>query len=224
MRRSDEDLPNKERVEAVVIEEYGPLLYLITLMDDLLMVGKSIELMDWVQVEVSKLFQISEVEGCDYFLGMEIGRKSELRTLKLTQRKQIKDILERFMAWARLGFEKRCVRDEERLDIVKCPYSELVERLLYLTTCTRPNLYFTMRVLSRYMAEPTVEQEGTVDIKEDNQGALKLLKHSMASKRSKHIDIMHHFEREQVMRDEVKFEYCPIDKMLADFMTKVVPA
>lgn len=65
---------------------------------------------------------------------------------------------------------------------------------------------------------------GTVDIKGDNQGSLKLLKHSMASERSKHIDIMHHFERERVMRGEVKFEYCPTNKMLANFQTKVLPA
>jgi hypothetical protein len=36
---------------------------------------------------------------------------------------------------------------------------------------------------------------GQICIKEDNQGALKLLKHSMSTQRSKHIDVMHHFAR-----------------------------
>lgn len=51
-----------------------------------------------------------------------------------------------------MGAGERCVRDEEHLDTVKYPYSELVRRLLYLTTCTRPDLSFTVGVLSRYMA------------------------------------------------------------------------
>lgn len=69
---------------AAVTEEDDPLVYLIAWMDDLLMAGRSTELMDLVQVDLSKLFQISEVEGCDYLLGMEISRERELRTLKLT--------------------------------------------------------------------------------------------------------------------------------------------
>jgi hypothetical protein len=49
---------------------------------------------------------------------------------------------------------------------------------------------------------------GQICIKGDNQGALKLLKHSMSTQRSKHIDVMHHFARERFLRGEVSFEYC----------------
>jgi histidinol phosphatase-like PHP family hydrolase len=62
----------------------------------------------------------------------------------------------------------------------------------------------------------------TVDINCDNQAALSLLKHPIASARSKHIDILYHFARERVARKEVSFKYCSTDSMLADSLTKPV--
>ena len=54
----------------------------------------------------------------------------------------------------------------------------------------------------------------------DNQGAIKLLKHAIASLRSKHIDVLHHFVRERVARGEVEFAYCRSEEMAADCLTK----
>jgi hypothetical protein len=60
----------------------------------------------------------------------------------------------------------------------------------------------------------------TIEIKGDNQSALKLLRNPISSMRSKHIDIVHHFARERVMRKEVNFTYVSTDKMVADILTK----
>ena len=62
----------------------------------------------------------------------------------------------------------------------------------------------------------------TMQLYTDNQAALTLLKNPIASARSKHIDIIYHFARERVARKEVKFDYCPTAKMIADIMTKAL--
>jgi len=40
--------------------------------------------------------------------------------------------------------------------------------------------------------------------------------------RAKHIDIKHHFIREQVNNGIVKLEYCPTEEMVADIFTKAL--
>ncbi|WIA41017.1 hypothetical protein OEZ86_004655 [Tetradesmus obliquus] len=65
---------------------------------------------------------------------------------------------------------------------------------------------------------------GSINILADNQSAIKLLRNPISSLRSKHIDVIHHFARERVMRKEVTFSYVKTDDQLADIMTKALPA
>ena len=62
----------------------------------------------------------------------------------------------------------------------------------------------------------------TINIMADNQSAIKLLRNPISSLRSKHIDVIHHFARERVMRQEVAFHYTSTDTMIADILTKAL--
>jgi len=62
--------------------------------------------------------------------------------------------------------------------------------------------------------------EGPTLIFEDNQSAIAMAKNPQFHGRAKHIDIRHHFVREQVANGAIKLDYCSTADMTADIMTK----
>jgi len=74
----------------------------------------------------------------------------------------------------------------------------------------------------RNLASDFKLKHDTMEMYCDNQATIKILKHPVASARSKHIDVIYHFARERVESKEVKFDYCTTDKMTADVMTKAL--
>jgi hypothetical protein len=73
------------------------------------------------------------------------------------------------------------------------------------------------------MADVHQRQRGATTVYEDNEGAVKLANNPMASNRTKHIDIKHHYIRELV--DAKTFAVIPVgtSDMLADGLTKALP-
>jgi hypothetical protein len=59
-----------------------------------------------------------------------------------------------------------------------------------------------------------------ITIHEDNQSCTAPSKNSMTTRRSKHMDVRHHFCREKVESGDLEVEYCATENMLADVLTK----
>ncbi len=57
-------------------------------------------------------------------------------------------------------------------------------------------------------------------IYEDNQSAISMSQNAQFHGRAKHIDIQHHFVREQVSAGTIELKYCPSGLMVADMLTK----
>ena len=77
--------------------------------------------------------------------------------------------------------------------------------------------------LRRLLSEINVDISKPTIIREDNKGAIAMSRNPIGHKRTKHIDIRHHFIREQVDSGTVMIEYCPTSDMIADILTKSLP-
>ncbi|KAE8975293.1 hypothetical protein PF005_g25705 [Phytophthora fragariae] len=65
-------------------------------------------------------------------------------------------------------------------------------------------------------------QRNATTIWGDNQGAIALAQNAGYHARTKHVDIRHHFIRENVERGTVKVEYGDNKNQLADILTKAL--
>ena len=74
--------------------------------------------------------------------------------------------------------------------------------------------------LGQLMAEFTNSDEAPMLLYEDNQSAIAMSRNPQFHGRAKHIDIKHHFIREQVSNGTILLEYCSTTEMLADILTK----
>ncbi|GLC47439.1 hypothetical protein PLESTM_002074400 [Pleodorina starrii] len=75
----------------------------------------------------------------------------------------------------------------------------------------------------RHLARDLKLGVSSVPIKCDNQAAIKIIENPISSARSKHIDVLHHFVRERVVRGEISYSYCKSADMVADCLTKPLP-
>lgn len=306
-------------------------VYVLVYVDDILVAAEDVAAMRSVKEQLMSIFDVRDMGESAYFLGMEIERDRDLKTLKLSQKRLASELVTKYgltevkMKTTPLSVAIKLVNGEDGdlIDKEKFGYAELVGSLLYLSVCTRPDISQAVGALSRYMSKPTMQHwtaakgvvrylAGTLDygitydgkkegfegfcdsdyagdldsrrsttgyvfvmnggaiswssrlqptvavstteaeymaaahaVKEalwlrkllcdfdwelepvkiscDNQGAIKILKHPIASNKSKHIDVIYHFARERVARKEVIFGYCDTKENIADCLTKALP-
>lgn len=59
-----------------------------------------------------------------------------------------------------------------------------------------------------------------MSLKGDNQESIALSHNSVFHARTKHIDIQHHYIRDEVASSRIDLQYVPTSEMIADGMTK----
>lgn len=73
-----------------------------------------------------------------------------------------------------------------------------------------------------FLAELGLSVSGPTTIFSDSQGSIALSKNPEYHQRTKHIDVQHHFVREQVAAGTVGLTFVPTGDMAADFLTKAI--
>ena len=109
---------------------------------------------------------MKDLSEASYILGMKIYRDRSKRMLGLSQSMYIDTVLKRFsMENSKKGYlpigqgislsKKDCLTTpEEREHMSRVPYASVVGSIIYAKTCTRPDVAYSLRVVSRYQSDP----------------------------------------------------------------------
>lgn len=152
--------------------EGDKFVILLLYVDDIILAGNDKEKMEEIEKCLMMEFKMKDLEEPQEFLGIEIRRDKESKTIALTQKKYIDRILMRFgidddkihkqstpMVTRQVANRRRCEEsDDERNDerwVTNVPYREAVGSLLYLAGSTRPDIAYAVNVLSRQQSNPT---------------------------------------------------------------------
>ena len=109
---------------------------------------------------------MKDLGEASYILGMKIYRDRSRRLLGLSQSTYIDTVLKRFsMENSKKGYlpipsgitlsKKDCATTpEERERMSRIPYASAVGSIMYAMTCTRPDVAYSLGVVSRYQSDP----------------------------------------------------------------------
>jgi hypothetical protein len=116
---------------------------------------------------VLKIFDICEIGAATSFLGMEITHDRDNKTLLLSQRKYVEEVLQSTgMAECKgksTPMEVNLELSKEGSDILDAgAHVEALGKLLYLSTCSRPDLTCSMGALARCIAKARAEHSACV--------------------------------------------------------------
>ena len=77
--------------------------------------------------------------------------------------------------------------------------------------------------MKKLLGEVLDQKIAEVDVMEDNQAAIAMVKNPVYHAQSKHIDIRYHYVRDLYQEKEIVLHYCPSKQNVADVMTKSIP-
>ncbi|KAJ0491696.1 putative RNA-directed DNA polymerase [Helianthus annuus] len=126
--------------------------------DDILYTSSSKALLDEFKAKMVSEFEMTNVGELKYFLGLEVVKKAG--GFFVTQRKYARDVLQRFgmskcksIPTPMNAYDKFLLEDGSTL-VDEKQFRSLVGGLIYLTH-TRPDIVFSVSVISRFMHKPT---------------------------------------------------------------------
>ncbi|CAI7779582.1 unnamed protein product, partial [Closterium sp. NIES-53] len=136
-----------------------PPFYVLVYVDDLVFATADTEALALVKSELQKRHTCTDLGELRSYLGLQITRDRARRTITLTQSHMVQQVLQRFgFTWSSAqatplatGHSLSAPPSDESVEPSGL-YPELVGCLMYLMTCTRPNLAYPLGLLARYVA------------------------------------------------------------------------
>ncbi|CAI7829017.1 unnamed protein product [Closterium sp. NIES-53] len=136
-----------------------PLFYILVYVEDLVFAIADTAGLAHVKSELQKRHTCTDLGELRSYLGLQITRDRAQRTITLTQSHMVQQVLQRFdftysspqAAPLSTRHSLSALPSDESVE-PSGPYPELVGCLMYLMTCTRPDLAYPLSILARYVA------------------------------------------------------------------------
>src|SRR5882672_11347939 len=141
----------------------GPL-YVILYVDDITILGASLQAVKELKVNLAKCYEISDLGEIESYLGIRITRDRQSKHLTIDQSGYVKDVLVCFgMADANphntplpAGADVHLVKYDLQASVSDIKhYQSLIGSLLYVQIGTRPDISFAVSHLVQYAANPS---------------------------------------------------------------------
>lgn len=139
---------------------------MVVYVDDLILASKKIEKLNMIKSKLKSAFKIVDLGQINNILGVNVQREGATGRIRLSQKKYIKDLIEKFnMEQAKsvstpiesnikITKEMCPTTEDEKREMENRPYRELVGGLIYLANATRPDIAFAASTLSRFCCNP----------------------------------------------------------------------
>ncbi|KAA0062627.1 putative mitochondrial protein [Cucumis melo var. makuwa] len=168
-------------------------------------------------------FEMKDLGSLNYFLGLEVSRRSD--GYLLSQAKYVSDLLVR----SRITDSNTTSMpldpnvhltpyDGVPLEDVSL-YRQLVGSLIYLTM-TRPDIAYAVHIL---LADMGVPKQGPTLLHCDNRSAIQIAHNDVFHERTKHIENDCHFIRHHLLSNTILLQLVSTIKQPADIFTKTLP-
>ncbi|CAI7790340.1 unnamed protein product, partial [Closterium sp. NIES-54] len=136
-----------------------PPFYVLVYVDDLVFATADTEALTLVKSELQKRHTYTDLGELRSYLGLQITRDRARRTITLTQSHMVHQVLQRFSFQFSSPQPTPLSTSHSLLALPldesvepSGPYPELVGCLMYLMTCTRPDLVYPLSLLACYVA------------------------------------------------------------------------
>ncbi|CAI5976803.1 unnamed protein product [Closterium sp. NIES-64] len=136
-----------------------PPFYILVYVNDLVFATADTAGLAYVKSELQKRHTCIDLGELRSYLGLQITRDRARRTITLTQSHMVQQVLQRF-GFTYSSPKATPLPTRHSLSALPSdefvessgPYPELVGCLMYLMTCTRPDLAYPLSILARYVA------------------------------------------------------------------------
>ncbi|KAG2773013.1 Copia protein [Phytophthora cactorum] len=141
-------------------------VYVCLYVDDMVIAAKNTTEINEVKTALKSAFKMKELGEAKFILGMEIDHNRTAGSLMIKQTRYVDDVVKRFNqehsktvvnpceTGMKLSKLQSPATNAERDDMRSKPYRSLIGCLLYITTCTRPDVAYIVTQLSRFLENP----------------------------------------------------------------------